>query len=91
MRVLDWLRHKYSSGDMQLSFIEAGETLPSLDIKEAIDAHMAWRQRLEDVIQGKSREDLKVGDITADHLCVLGKWIHGTAKARYGACPSTGN
>ncbi len=83
MSILDWLRHKDSRGDMQLSFIEAGETFPSLDIKEAIDAHMAWRQRLEDIIHGKSREDLTVGDITADHLCVLGKWIHGTAKAKY--------
>lgn len=84
MKVLDWLRRKGSSGDMRLSFLEAGETFPGLDIKEAIDAHMAWRQRLEDVIRDKSREDLTVGDITADHLCVLGKWIHGPAKARYG-------
>jgi hypothetical protein len=87
MKALDWLRRKLAGEDVQLYFREGEEEFSGLNMKQAIDAHMAWRRRLEAAVQGTSRETLAVSDVAADHLCTLGKWIHGTAKAKYGQLP----
>ena len=62
------------------------EALPSpiLDVKQAIDSHVRWRQRLEDFIRGTSFERLSAEAVAATYRCELGQWIHGAGKARYG-------
>ncbi|MCV5245159.1 CZB domain-containing protein, partial [Escherichia coli] len=44
-----------------------------------INAHLQWRKRLEDCIEGTSQEKLDGGVIMLDDQCVLGKWIYGKA------------
>lgn len=64
---------------------EEGEgVVAGLNFKTAIDAHMKWKIRLEQYIQGKSEEDLKVEVISRDDQCPLGKWIHGPGGGRFG-------
>jgi hypothetical protein len=41
--------------------------------------------RLADVIAGRSEEKLEVATVCRDDQCVLGKWIHGAGKAKYGS------
>jgi hypothetical protein len=53
-----------------------------IDIKEAIDAHVRWRQRLEDYISGSG--SLGAGDAADDDRCDLGQWLHGEGQNRYG-------
>jgi hypothetical protein len=53
-----------------------------IDIKEAIDAHVRWRQRLEDYIRGAG--PLGAGDAADDDRCELGQWLHGEGQNRYG-------
>ena len=53
-----------------------------IDIKEAIDAHVHWRQRIEDYIQGKG--PLGAGDGDDHERCDLGQWLNGEGRKRYG-------
>jgi len=55
-----------------------------LDFKGAINAHMAWKIRLEKCINGTSEESLHVDNVSRDDLCVLGKWIHGPGGSKFG-------
>jgi hypothetical protein len=65
--------------------VEEGEgVVAGLNFKTAIDAHMKWKIRLEQYIQGKSQEDLKVEVISRDDQCPLGKWIHSAGSNRFG-------
>lgn len=58
--------------------------IAGLDFKGAIDAHMAWKVRLEKCIGGNSEEKLQVEVVSRDDQCVLGKWIHGPGGNRFG-------
>ncbi len=55
-----------------------------LNFKTAIDAHMKWKVRLEQYIQGNSNEELKVETVSRDDICPLGKWIHSTGSSKFG-------
>ncbi|MEW5769275.1 MAG: CZB domain-containing protein [Pseudomonadota bacterium] len=55
-----------------------------LDFKGAINAHMAWKVRLEKCINDTSEEELHVDVVSRDDQCVLGKWIHGPGGERFG-------
>ncbi len=52
----------------------------SIDWLKIITAHVAWKQRLEQFLQGTSTEDLKPEVIAVDNRCDLGKWIYGAGK-----------
>lgn len=60
------------------------EEAAGINIKTAIDAHIRWRHRLESFVQGTSGEQLYFDVVSADDQCVLGRWIHGEAKDKYG-------
>ena len=55
-----------------------------LDFKGAINAHMAWKVRLEKCISGSNEENLQVDVVSRDDQCVLGKWIHGIGGQKFG-------
>jgi hypothetical protein len=58
--------------------------IAGLDFKGAIDAHMAWKVRLEKCMAGNNEEGLKVDVVCRDDQCVLGKWIHGPGGQQFG-------
>jgi hypothetical protein len=62
-----------------------------LNFMTAIDAHMKWKTRLENYINGTSDEDLKVEVISCDDKCPLGQWIYGQGGQSYGTIQSFGD
>ncbi len=67
---------------------EPGEgNFHGLYIKDAIDAHFAWKARLAAQISGTNSETLEIGVIASDDRCALGKWIHSEGKKMYGNLP----
>ena len=57
-----------------------------IDFDAAIRKHSEWKFRFQEaVFQGKQLDDAAIG---RDNQCELGKWLHGDAKAAYGASPS---
>jgi hypothetical protein len=55
-----------------------------LNFMTAIDAHMKWKTRLENYINGTSDEDLRVEVVSCDDRCPLGQWIYGRGGEAYG-------
>jgi len=86
------LREELTEGDKMMGLFSAlfgrndknqtnlRETIRSeVNIIECIDAHMKWKGRLQNYLDGKSNENLDPMIICRDDQCVLGKWIHGPA------------
>jgi len=48
-----------------------------MNFDDAIAAHIKWKVRLGQFIDGTSTEQLKSDTICKDNLCDLGKWIYG--------------
>jgi methyl-accepting chemotaxis protein len=57
-----------------------------VDFDQAILAHIKWKTRLKNYLNGKEQIDLAI--LSMDHQCELGKWIHGEAKAKYASDPT---
>ncbi|GIL18613.1 MAG: hypothetical protein BroJett040_23640 [Oligoflexia bacterium] len=55
---------------------QKGESLIPLDIEEAIQAHLGWKNKLRSYF-AKPDQSLHPEQIEQDHLCSLGKWIYG--------------
>ena len=55
-----------------------------MNFDDAIAAHIKWKVRLSQFIDGTSTEQLKSDTICKDNLCDLGKWIYGDG-AKYKA------
>jgi methyl-accepting chemotaxis protein len=47
---------------------------------DAVNAHIKWKTRLVDYIEGRSSEKLEVEKVSCDDKCDLGKWLYGSAK-----------
>lgn len=50
-----------------------------IDLVKAVEAHINWKLRLQNYLDGKSAEKLDPMVICRDDQCELGKWIHGPA------------
>lgn len=95
MSALDWFRRMLGQkpGEQALA-----PPLPNgvaaefagLNFMTAIDAHMKWKTRLENYIQGTGNEDLKVEVVCRDDQCPLGKWIYSTGGERFGEIDTFG-
>jgi len=86
MKLLEWLQVKLlgeSFGVLTISKEEAD--FAGLNMSQAIDAHMAWRIRLADILDGKSHEELNVGEVARDDCCSLGKWLFDSARLKFGS------
>jgi hypothetical protein len=60
----------------------------SMNFDDAIAAHIKWKVRLTQFIDGTGSEQLKSDTVCKDNLCDLGKWIYGeggqfSSKPRY--------
>lgn len=62
----------------------APDEISGLDFKKAIDAHMLWKDRLRNAIEGGGSEQLDLIMVACDDRCVLGKWIHGPGGEAHG-------
>lgn len=59
-----------------------------MNFDDAIAAHIKWKVRLTQFIDGTSTEKLSSATVCKDNLCDLGKWIYGDgakykSKAQY--------
>ncbi len=91
MSIISWLKAVTHGGDSvglvdsdSMTFAEGEEMFSGLNMKDALDAHMQWTQRLEGKINGQNDEPLDVGTVASDCECTLGKWIYGTARQQFG-------
>lgn len=88
MSILGWLKSVVGGEEpKKMQFAEHEHHFGSLDMRHAIEAHMAWKERLEAQIRGDAGETLQVALVAADHNCPLGKWIHGEGKDDFGSLP----
>lgn len=88
MSILSWLKDALvgeATGKMEFAHNE--QHLHGLDMKAALEAHAAWKTRLEAQIRGDAGETLSVAAVAADSNCALGKWLHGDAKAQFADYP----
>lgn len=88
MSILTWLKsvsssHSTALMEHPLKFAPGEEEFHGLDMRDALNAHVQWTHRLEDIISGKSDEQPEVGTVASDCHCLLGKWIHGYAKQQF--------
>lgn len=70
-----------------MDFLAREEVRREINFYEAVEAHLSWKMRLNDYLKGHSTEELQPQHICQDNRCVLGKWIHGPGKARFGEIP----
>jgi hypothetical protein len=71
-----------------LSKSEPEEITQVINMYDAMLAHAAWKKRLNEYLEGRSRESLEPSKIGVDHACMLGKWIHSDGKAQFGDQPA---
>jgi methyl-accepting chemotaxis protein len=57
----------------------------NLDFFAARSAHLAWKMRLRDFLDGKIIMDAH--EVASHRDCLLGKWLYGFAKQEYGEMP----
>jgi hypothetical protein len=67
---------------------EPEEITQVINMYDAMLAHAAWKKRLNEYLEGRSRESLEPSNIRVDHACMLGKWIHSDGKAQFGDQPA---
>ena len=78
MGLLNWLERKLAGDNSaKLTFDKGQEEFAGLNLKQVLDAHLAWNDRLSKYLDGTSQEKLDVHQIAPDNLCILGKWIYG--------------
>ncbi len=92
MSALDWFKRILGQKTESVAQppIDTSAELAGLNFMTAIDAHMKWKTRLENYIQGTSSEDLKVEVVCRDDQCPLGKWIYSTGGERFGTIDTFG-
>jgi Chemoreceptor zinc-binding domain len=61
--------------------------LSGLNLKQVLDAHTAWKERLIKILNGTCDETPDVAVVSQDNQCFLGKWLYSEGKALYGHLP----
>jgi hypothetical protein len=74
--------------ELGLDAQSAAAVLAEIDIDTAIAAHENWKLRLQNVLDGKSSEELRPELVCLDDRCDLGKWLHGPGGQRLGKYPA---
>ena len=52
-----------------------------MDWMGIISAHVMWKKRLQNLLDGTSEESLDPDSIGMDNKCALGQWIYGEGQA----------
>lgn len=92
MGLLNWLlnaNRNEAAGVVHhtIEFEKDEEDFHGLNMKQAIDAHINWKERLEKTLAGSASETLQVGQVAADDRCILGQWLHNEARKRFAGTP----
>lgn len=58
------------------------KVLDEINFMEAASAHVQWKLRLQEYLDGTSHEQLDAEHVCRDDQCLLGKWIHGPGYQR---------
>lgn len=93
MGTLAWFKRMLGEGGdtKEPAPIESPTTeVGGLNFMTAIEAHIKWKSRLVNYIEGTSTEDLKVEIISRDDQCPLGKWIYGVGGEHFGSIDTFG-
>ncbi|CAK0772449.1 methyl-accepting chemotaxis protein [Gammaproteobacteria bacterium] len=61
------------------------KNVPSLDFGAARTAHLAWRGRLREFLDG--RKDLATSEVTSPRDCQLGRWLYGEGRSQHKHLP----
>lgn len=92
MGLLDWLRRKQNGNNTEELVISPEESeFSGLNIKQVLDAHMAWKTRLHDTLAGTSSETIEVAQVAPDNICVLGKWLYSPGGQNFSQLPEYEN
>lgn len=89
MSILSWLKEATVGPDGSATihtpagFSRDDVEFHGLNMKNALDAHNQWTQRLEAQIDGSNSESLDIGTVASDTRCTLGRWIHSEAHDRF--------
>ncbi len=60
------------------------EISDEINLMEAAQAHIGWKMRLQQYLDGTSAEQLDPEMVCRDDQCKLGAWIHGSARNHFG-------
>lgn len=63
--------------NLKMDSAKKAEIRDEIDLSQAVQAHISWKLRLQNYLDGKSDEALDPMVIGCDDKCELGKWIHG--------------
>jgi hypothetical protein len=89
MALMDWLRRRLAGDEKaELTLSPEEKSLSGLDLQQVLGAHMAWKEKLQTTLDGKSTEKLDPRVVAQDNLCVLGKWLYGPGKPLYSHLPA---
>ena len=87
MGMFDWLLKRGKSTEKEEEPADEGESnFEGLDMKGAIDAHLAWYKKLERAIADKSAAGYEISTVAADNNCKLGGWVYKDAR-KFSALP----
>lgn len=88
MGLFDAFRKAPSSESNQTELPASAEgELAGLSLKQALDAHSAWKERLIKIIEGTSDEKPDIAVVIQDNQCFLGKWLYSEGKSLYSHLP----
>jgi hypothetical protein len=73
--------------EVEAQAVPADATLSGLNMAQVLEAHRAWKARLQKVLEGTSEESLDIVIASEDCHCFLGKWIYNEGKNLYGHLP----
>jgi len=75
MRVVNVLESELL-GQRKIQTQDSG-TSNLMNFDEAIQAHLKWKVRLKNFVNGVGNEELRSDHVCKDNNCALGKWIYG--------------
>jgi len=67
------------------AMVRKSKSSPSLDFAAARTAHLAWRGRLREFLDG--RKDLSLNEVTSSRECQLGRWLYGEGRSQHKHLP----
>lgn len=88
MGLMRWLKERLEGNEKaELEVSSEENSLLGLNLKQVIDAHADWKNRLESTLHGVSMEQLEVSVVAQDSICTLGQWLCGVGKQQFGHLP----
>ncbi len=79
---------RFLSGNASVSDLPQKEKLEGLSLRSALDAHDAWKDRLQKALDGVGEyQMLDTATISQDCHCELGMWLYGPGKKKFGKMP----